>query len=119
MCKFSKLKCPGLYNCSFVTFLAHENGENHQFKIILEELNKIKKREAKNSQNIKFLVRKVTEEDSEALSFVYPLKYEPVYKKFDESLSKPRFVKKLVMFYIHICNFCIVCIEFEVMWTSE
>lgn len=77
-----------------------DGNEKINLKVIMEELNEMKKRDINNASNIKVLVRRMIKEDNTVMSFGFPLRTEPEIDKLQEALQRKRFTEKLVCFNI-------------------
>lgn len=62
----------------------------------IDEFNKLKRKEARNSAVLKAIVRKLKKEDAEMASFPFPLEEMADFKKLTDCLGKNRLTDELV-----------------------
>lgn len=100
MCKLTWSSCIFHAILSTPLFKAgiEDDTDGDKFKKILEQLDKMNKREARNAANIKAIARKLTEEER-AENFSFPLRSEDLNEKLEECLLSERFRVKLVNIY--------------------
>lgn len=84
-----------IFKWFFYFFKVTDQDDNERYKTIIEKLDRLSKREAKNGAILKAMGRKIMEiEESE--TFDFPLRSEEDIDKLEACLSKPRFTTKIV-----------------------